>query len=176
MSRKIQFRFTLSQRALQFLTHLHQRFHCKLHWATLRSRLILDVLLLCHQSSSQRRRHLWYGRFTFCLETEKYTCSTHLFNPICKFTMLTVTTVHMRFICRTFHKDLVGPLSMHPPAEDNYGTDACSILFLSSFSLPVLIISTSSGQIHQCLVLSQQDEPTVSCFAYFGVKCFLSLI
>ncbi|KAH9524245.1 Nucleoporin 88 [Bulinus truncatus] len=45
-----------------------------------------------------------------------------------------------------------GPLTMSPPAEDNYGVDACSIICLST-ALPVIIISTCEGRVHHCFQL-----------------------
>ncbi|ELT91714.1 hypothetical protein CAPTEDRAFT_219050 [Capitella teleta] len=61
-----------------------------------------------------------------------------------------------------FHKEVIGPLAMYPPVEDNYGTDACSILFLKGSQLPTLVVSTCSGQIHHCVVLSQSEESSTS--------------
>ena len=43
---------------------------------------------------------------------------------------------------------------MHPAAEDNYGTDACNILCLETRP-PVLVIATSEGKLHHCLLLNQ---------------------
>ncbi|XP_076325192.1 LOW QUALITY PROTEIN: nuclear pore complex protein Nup88 [Tachypleus tridentatus] len=45
-----------------------------------------------------------------------------------------------------------GPLTMHPPAEDNYGVDACSVLCLPSVP-PVLVIATSSNIIYHSVIL-----------------------
>ncbi|CAG5129499.1 unnamed protein product [Candidula unifasciata] len=45
-----------------------------------------------------------------------------------------------------------GPLMMYPPAEDNYGVDACSILCLPT-PFPVVIISTCEGRVHHCVQL-----------------------
>ncbi|XP_002731784.1 nucleoporin 88-like [Saccoglossus kowalevskii] len=50
-----------------------------------------------------------------------------------------------------------GPLSMYPPAEDNYGLDACNIICLHS-NPPVLVIATSTGNLYHCIVLSKSDE------------------
>ncbi|KAJ8312006.1 hypothetical protein KUTeg_009379 [Tegillarca granosa] len=50
-----------------------------------------------------------------------------------------------------------GPLTMHPPAEDNYGLDACFIQCIGT-SPPVLVISTCEGKLHHCVVLSASDE------------------
>ncbi|PIK56946.1 putative nuclear pore complex protein [Apostichopus japonicus] len=50
-----------------------------------------------------------------------------------------------------------GPLVMHPPAEDNYGLDACSICCLHS-NPPVLVVATSTGLLHHCVLLSTTDD------------------
>lgn len=61
----------------------------------------------------------------------------------------------------TFRRSVVGrirgPLIMHPPAEDNYGVDACSILCLATVP-PILVVATSSGTLYHCLVLAKGDE------------------
>ncbi|XP_064620195.1 nucleoporin 88-like [Lineus longissimus] len=59
---------------------------------------------------------------------------------------------------------LTGPLSMHPPAEDNYGTDACSILCLRS-NPPVLVVATCSGNLYHCVVLNQEEEKYCELFS-----------
>ncbi|GAB1599612.1 nuclear pore complex protein Nup88-like [Argonauta hians] len=50
---------------------------------------------------------------------------------------------------------LSGPLLVHPPAEDNYGTDACSILCLRT-TPPVVVIATNEGKLHHCIVLTEK--------------------
>ncbi|KAK0041191.1 nuclear pore complex protein Nup88 [Biomphalaria pfeifferi] len=61
-----------------------------------------------------------------------------------------------------------GPLTMNPPADDNYGVDACSIVCLPT-SFPVIIISTMEGRVHHCVQLpgaaedeSEQEFPNTS--------------
>ena len=46
---------------------------------------------------------------------------------------------------------------MYPPADDNYGVDACSVLVLQS-SPPLLVVGTSAGTLYHCLLLSPEDE------------------
>ncbi|XP_022109668.1 nuclear pore complex protein Nup88-like isoform X2 [Acanthaster planci] len=58
---------------------------------------------------------------------------------------------------RYVHTNLQGPLTMHPPAEDNYGLDACSILCLHTSPI-VLVVATSGGILHHCIVLTGDDE------------------
>lgn len=58
-------------------------------------------------------------------------------------------------------KRILGPLTMRPPAEDNYGVDACSIICLDC-APTLLAIATSSGMIYHCLALDNPeltDEP-----------------
>ena len=52
------------------------------------------------------------------------------------------------------------PLKMLPMAEDNYGSDACDILYLSSFP-PCLVISTVSGTLLHCVILPGPDHDQV---------------
>lgn len=56
---------------------------------------------------------------------------------------------------------VMGPLLVHPPAEDNYGTDACSILCLQT-TPPVIVMATCEGKLHHCIVLNENNntEPT----------------
>lgn len=58
---------------------------------------------------------------------------------------------------------LLGPLPMHPAAEDNYGYDACAILCLPCVP-NILVIATESGMLYHCVVLEgeEEDDQTVS--------------
>uniref|UniRef100_A0A2L2Y686 Nuclear pore complex protein Nup88 n=1 Tax=Parasteatoda tepidariorum TaxID=114398 RepID=A0A2L2Y686_PARTP len=47
---------------------------------------------------------------------------------------------------------VMGPLTMYPQSEDNYGYDACYILCLHT-TPPCIILATSSGIMYHCLVL-----------------------
>lgn len=50
-----------------------------------------------------------------------------------------------------------GPLTMYPPADDNYGVDACSILVLPT--LPnTIIVATSSGTLYHSVLLKFTEE------------------
>ncbi|XP_071178496.1 nucleoporin 88-like isoform X2 [Mytilus edulis] len=51
---------------------------------------------------------------------------------------------------------LQGPLIMQPPAEDNYGVDACAISCLET-TPTALIIATGEGRLHHCLLIPAQD-------------------
>uniref|UniRef100_H0V1E7 Nucleoporin 88 n=1 Tax=Cavia porcellus TaxID=10141 RepID=H0V1E7_CAVPO len=52
---------------------------------------------------------------------------------------------------------LLGPLPMHPAAEDNYGYDACAILCLPCVP-NILVITTESGMLYHCVVLEGEEE------------------
>ncbi|KAK3082723.1 hypothetical protein FSP39_003496 [Pinctada imbricata] len=45
-----------------------------------------------------------------------------------------------------------GPLLMYPPAEDNYGVDACTVTVLGQ-NPSVLVVATCQGKLHHCVVL-----------------------
>ncbi|WAR02636.1 NUP88-like protein [Mya arenaria] len=54
-----------------------------------------------------------------------------------------------------------GALLMYPPAEDNYGTDACCILYLPT-TPPVVVLATCEGRLHHCVLLPRElDETTL---------------
>ncbi|XP_053563489.1 nuclear pore complex protein Nup88 [Bombina bombina] len=52
---------------------------------------------------------------------------------------------------------LLGPLPMHPAAEDNYGFDACSVLCLPCIP-NILVIATESGLLYHCVVLEGEED------------------
>ncbi|XP_006899868.1 PREDICTED: nuclear pore complex protein Nup88, partial [Elephantulus edwardii] len=52
---------------------------------------------------------------------------------------------------------LLGPLPMHPAAEDNYGYDACAILCLPCVP-NILVIATESGMLYHSVVLEGEEE------------------
>ncbi|KAM9208653.1 nuclear pore complex protein Nup88 [Dugong dugon] len=52
---------------------------------------------------------------------------------------------------------LLGPLPMHPAAEDNYGYDACAVLCLPCIP-NILVIATESGMLYHCVVLEGEEE------------------
>ncbi|XP_050434553.1 nuclear pore complex protein Nup88 [Adelges cooleyi] len=60
---------------------------------------------------------------------------------------------------------ITGPLTMYPPADDNYSEDACSILVLDTVP-PSVIIASSFGELYNCLLLpvaqNKDDEYTSS--------------
>ncbi|MEE6469914.1 hypothetical protein FKM82_008812 [Ascaphus truei] len=52
---------------------------------------------------------------------------------------------------------LLGPLPMHPAAEDNYGYDACAVLCLPCVP-NILVIATESGLLYHCVVLEAEED------------------
>ena len=47
---------------------------------------------------------------------------------------------------------LLGPVPMHPAAEENYGYDACAGLCLPCVA-NILVITAASGMLPHCVVL-----------------------
>ncbi|CAG2157020.1 unnamed protein product [Oppiella nova] len=78
--------------------------------------------------------------------------------------------------------NVFGPLTMRPPAEDNYGVDACSIVCLDCVP-PVLVIATSFGVLHHCIALDGDNEldsnqallPQPTLYVYETIELSLSL-
>ncbi|RWS31668.1 nuclear pore complex protein Nup88-like protein [Leptotrombidium deliense] len=76
---------------------------------------------------------------------------------------------------------ILGPLTMFPAAEDNYGLDACKLICLNS--LPqIIVIATSSGMLYHCLALTDEQfdsdssllpQPTL--FVHESIELTLSL-
>ncbi|KAG2459462.1 NUP88 protein, partial [Polypterus senegalus] len=52
---------------------------------------------------------------------------------------------------------LLGPLPMHPAAEDNYGYDACAVLCLPCVP-NILVIATETGTMYHCVVLEGEED------------------
>ena len=62
---------------------------------------------------------------------------------------------------------------MLPTADDNYGTDSCDILHLTS-SPEVLVISTTSGSLIHCVLLPQETDEV--CICVLVMLLYLQLI
>ncbi|XP_032830353.2 nuclear pore complex protein Nup88 isoform X1 [Petromyzon marinus] len=72
---------------------------------------------------------------------------------------------------------VLGPLPMHPAAEDNYGYGACSLLCLRN-SPSVLVIATETGTVYHCLLLEEaqtEDGLPYTLFVFDAVELELSL-
>ena len=46
---------------------------------------------------------------------------------------------------------------MYPPAEDNYGTDACDILLLPTVP-NIIVIATNTGRLYHAVVLDNEKD------------------
>ncbi|XP_063833366.1 nucleoporin 88-like [Ostrinia nubilalis] len=58
---------------------------------------------------------------------------------------------------------ITGPLAMYPPADDNYGTDSCSIIALGSPDAPpVVVVATCSAALYHCLLLPHVSDMCIS--------------
>lgn len=57
------------------------------------------------------------------------------------------------------HTKLTGPLAMYPPADDNYGSESCSITALGGGDTPLLVVvATCSAQLYHCMLLPNPTE------------------
>ncbi|XP_043210286.1 nuclear pore complex protein Nup88-like, partial [Amphibalanus amphitrite] len=52
---------------------------------------------------------------------------------------------------------VLGPVAMHPAAEDNYGTDACDLLCVGGGSPAVLVVATPT-RLYHCVVLDRPAD------------------
>ncbi len=62
---------------------------------------------------------------------------------------------------------ILGPLMMCPPADDNYGLDACSIVCLN-ITPPVVVIATCEGKLHHCVIMQSEDGDDISILVSFS--------
>ncbi|UYV66913.1 NUP88 [Cordylochernes scorpioides] len=83
--------------------------------------------------------------------------------------------------------EVMGPLIMHPAADDNYGVDACSLVCLA-VEPPLLAISTSEGLLHHALALlppptsdsqqlaeEEEERPELALYVYETIELSLTL-
>lgn len=77
----------------------------------------------------------------------------------------------------TYAEHIIGPLTMLPQAEDNYGSDACSLIVLNS-SPPLLAIATPSGYVYHCFAFvdSQSLLPKQTLYVYESIELSKDLI
>lgn len=64
-----------------------------------------------------------------------------------------VNLIYTNFHNPTYAEHVIGPLTMLPQAEDNYGADACSLIVLDS-SPPLIVIATTGGVIYHCFAIA----------------------
>lgn len=88
-----------------------------------------------------------------------------------------VLLIYTNFQNPTYAEHIIGPLTMLPQAEDNYGSDACSLIVLDS-SPPLLAIATPSGQIYHCFAFPDQQIPlpTQTLYVYEVIELSKDLI
>lgn len=67
-----------------------------------------------------------------------------------------VYLIYTNFQNPTYAEHIIGPLTMLPQAEDNYGSDACSLVVLDS-SPPLLAIATPNGSIYHCFAFPDKE-------------------
>ena len=68
-----------------------------------------------------------------------------------------VWALYCKFSQNRLVVEMQGPLTMNPPAADNYGCNYCSILCLPSSPVTVAM-ATQMGTVHHCLVLGALEE------------------
>ena len=83
-------------------------------------------------------------------------------DPMVNFTLFSNTVFVLQDNGDVFKVPLVSKamfpsaLGMHPPAEDNYGSDATSLLVLPT-NPPALIIANGNGVLHHCVYLDSGE-------------------
>lgn len=77
----------------------------------------------------------------------------------------------------TWAEHIIGPLTILPQAEDNYGSDACSLIVLDS-SPPMLAIATRNGFIHHCFAFADKQTlfPRQTLYVYESIELSKDLI
>jgi len=61
---------------------------------------------------------------------------------------------------------ITGPLTMYPPADDNYSEDACSILVMDTIP-PSVVIASNFGELYNCLLLPDTQAKVSITHSYF---------
>lgn len=77
----------------------------------------------------------------------------------------------------TYAEHIIGPLTMLPQAEDNYGADACSLLVIHS-SPPMIAIATPTGQIYHCFAFLDDESllPSQTLHVYESIELSKDLV
>ncbi|CAH0714018.1 unnamed protein product, partial [Brenthis ino] len=66
---------------------------------------------------------------------------------------------------------LKGPLPMYPPADDNYGSESCSIIALGGIDTPTLVvIASASAALYHCLLLPNATEKEEDSHALYVIE------
>lgn len=85
--------------------------------------------------------------------------------------------IYSNFRNPTWAEHIIGPLTMLPQAEDNYGSDACSLIVLDS-SPPMLAIATPTGYIYHCFAFADKQTllPRQTLYVYESIELSKDLI
>lgn len=88
-----------------------------------------------------------------------------------------ILLIYTSFHNPTYAEHIIGPLTMLPQAEDNYGSDACSLIVLDS-SPPLLAIATPNGSIYHCFAFSDEQGllPKQTLYVYESIELTKDLI
>lgn len=88
-----------------------------------------------------------------------------------------VYLIYTNFQNPTYAEHIIGPLTMLPQAEDNYGSDACSLIVLES-SPPLLAIATPTGTIYHCFAFPEKHGilPKQTLYVYEAIELSKDLI
>ncbi|XP_063975939.1 nuclear pore complex protein Nup88 [Diachasmimorpha longicaudata] len=69
-----------------------------------------------------------------------------------------ILMVHGNILSGSLTKpDVLGALSMYPPAADNYGLDSCSIMCIPT-TPPVVVIATTTGKLYHALLMREPER------------------
>lgn len=88
-----------------------------------------------------------------------------------------VLLIYTNFKNPTYSEHIIGPLTMLPQAEDNYGSDACSLIVLET-SPPLLAIATPNGYIYHCFAFRDDQGllPKQTLYVYEAIELSKDLI
>ena len=88
-----------------------------------------------------------------------------------------VYLIYTNFQNSTYADHIIGPLTMLPQAEDNYGSDACSLIVLDS-SPPLLVIACPTGTIYHCFAFPDKVGilPKQNLYVYEAIELSKDLI
>ncbi|CAK1541443.1 unnamed protein product [Leptosia nina] len=66
---------------------------------------------------------------------------------------------------------LRGPLPMYPPADDNYGSESCSIMTMGAGEWSTLVvIASASASLYHCLLLPEADKENGDGYALYVME------
>lgn len=88
-----------------------------------------------------------------------------------------ILLIYTNFQNPTWAEHIIGPLTMLPQAEDNYGSDASSLIVLDS-SPPMLAIATPTGHVYHCFAFCDKQSllPRQTLYVYECIELSKDLI